>query len=212
MRFRTREEAGALLGERLRGQEMVLWAIPGGGVPVADAASRVCGAPWGVLVVKKLRYPWAPETAFGALAPDGETVLREGVERELRREALAEIVAETLSALEALREQLGVREPEVRAKWGFVVDDGMATGYTVEAGVRYLQRIGYRAVGVAVPVAPEDTIFRIREVADRVEVLLPVSSPWIFAVGAYYEDFHQVSVEEVQAYMERARREGRFVD
>lgn len=201
MRFRDRDEAGLLLADALasyKGRVDLVLALPRGGVPVAYHVAQALGAPLDVLTVRKLGVPWEPEVALGALGSGGTVVLNERVLREIH---LSQAELERLVAREQLelerRESVyrGTRPfPSVTGKTVMVVDDGLATGSTMEAALEVLRRRRARRLVVAVPVAPRETLARLR--ADEVVCL---QTPDQFtAVGAYYSRFEQVADEDVR--------------
>ncbi len=211
MRFRDRTEAGALLAERLeryRDQEPVVVAMPRGGVPVGFEIARALGAPLDVVVVRKLGAPGHRELAIGAVV-DGEQpelVLNRDVVRALGVEP-AYIEQEMARELEVIR----VRERALRhgrppapleGRSAILVDDGIATGATARAAILGLRRRAPARLVLAVPVAPPDTVVELRPLVDDL-VVLATPQPF-YAVGAWYEDFRQISDEEVVALLERA--------
>ncbi|WP_333784535.1 phosphoribosyltransferase family protein [Thermocrinis sp.] len=205
MIFSNRQEAGRILGEWLKDRlkrkgACVVLGIPRGGVVVAKEAAKILGCPLGVLIVRKLGVPENPELAFGAIDPDGEIYLDKNTVEYFR------LTPETIKKV-AQEELKKIRDRERKFEKGkisqfeevefIVVDDGIATGMTVEAGVKYLKRKGAKRVIVAVPVCPKDTEERLKNYADEVYCYhSTTSSP--FAVGMFYRDFRQVEDEEVQ--------------
>jgi len=208
--YADRADAGRVLATALeshRGEDgTIVLGLPRGGVPVAYEIATRLGLPLDVLVVRKLGLPSQPELAMGAIASGGALVRNEEVMRYLGDRA---------DAFEAVRVQeqreLERREREYRGDWpplqlrgrtGILVDDGLATGATMEAAVRALQALGARRVLVAVPVASPEARDRIAAVADEVVCL---AAPMFFsAVGQWYRDFGQTSDEEVRDLLARA--------
>lgn len=188
---------------------MVL-GLPRGGVPVAYEVAVALAAPLDVLVVRKLRAPDQPELGLGAVT-DGdhpEAILNDEVlaalrvpEAYLRREIAAQLG-------EVRRRQTRLRSGRPAVPLGgravILVDDGVATGGTVRAAVRGIRRAGPQTVVVAVPVAPADAVRQLRAVADVVVCLL-VPEDFV-AVGQFYDDFREVTDDEVAALLERAAR------
>ncbi len=202
MLFADRREAGELLATRLAGylgQQPLVFGIPRGGVIVAAPVAGRLGAPLDVVVPRKLTSPHNEELAIGAVAEDGTLYVDEtlvaylGVTEDyLRREAAHQI--EEIKRRTALYRH-GRPAREVKDRTVILVDDGVATGYTVLAAMRYLRRQEPRQLILAVPVAAPDTLIKLREEADRVVV---VSSPDPFyAVGQFYRQFAQTTDEEV---------------
>ncbi len=213
--FRDRRAAGRELGERLAhayaSSDPIVLALPRGGVPVAYEVARALRAPLDVLVVRKIGAPFNREFAIGAIASGGVTVYHDDVLAALGldRAALAGLEARERAEL-ARRERAfrAGREPlELTGKTAILVDDGIATGATMEAAVAVAKALGPRAVIVGVPTAARDAVAALERTADAVEVL-SVPEPYI-AVGAWYEYFPQVSDDEVVALLEDYRSAAR---
>lgn len=208
--FEDRVDAGRALalalGRRHDLRDAIVLGLPRGGVPVAFEISQALGLPFDVLVVRKLGLPWQPELAMGAIASGGAVVLNEDVVRLAGRDekVLAQVQQQELAEL-ARRERAfrGSRPPlAVKGRTAIVVDDGLATGATMEAAVRALRSLGALRVVVAVPVALVEARDRIQAVADEVVCL---EAPWRFsAVGQWYRDFAQTSDAEVTELLARA--------
>ena len=208
--FDDRVDAGRALAKALAGRkdlaEAIVLALPRGGVPVGYEVAQVLGLPLDVLVVRKLGLPWQPELAMGAIASGGAVVLNDEVVRYLggRTEALEEVKRRELAELERReRAYRGDREPLVLSgRDAILVDDGLATGATMEAAVRSLRAAGSRRVLVAVPVASAEARDRIAGVADEVVCL---ATPMFFsAVGQWYRDFGQTTDDEVRQLLLRS--------
>jgi predicted phosphoribosyltransferase len=206
-RFRDRREAGRLLAARLahyRGRpDVLVLALPRGGVPVGYEVARALGAPLDVFLVRKLGVPGHEELAMGAVASGGVQVLNDDVIAGLglSERVVAAVTARELQELER-RERLyrGARPPrEVHGRTVILVDDGLATGATMRAAIHALRRRGAARIVVAVPVAPLPTCAELRAEADEV-VCLFTPEPF-FAVGLWYEDFTQTSDDEVRALL-----------
>jgi putative phosphoribosyl transferase len=202
--FADRREAGRKLAERLlpmAAEDPVVVALPRGGVPVAGEVARALAAPLEILAVRKLGAPHNPEYGIGAIAEDGTRVFDP--------EALAVLGVDnaTLEAIVAReREELrrrvaayrGKRKPlDLGDRTVIVVDDGVATGVTDTVALRSIRRRGPRRLVLAVPVAPPESVARLRAEADDVVCL--VAPPLLYGVGQWYRDFSQVSDREVIA-------------
>jgi predicted phosphoribosyltransferase len=209
-RFRDRMEAGRLLAELLREyagrDDVIVLALPRGGVPVAYEVAQALGAPLDVFVVRKLGVPGHEELAMGAVATGGVLVLDEGLVRALGipEEELRRVVDAELRELERRdAEYRGDREPpDVEGKTVILVDDGLATGSTMRAAALAVRRLNPARVVVAVPVAAEETCDAFREVVD--DVVCGVTPTPFRAVGLWYEDFSQTTDEEVRNLLEGA--------
>jgi putative phosphoribosyl transferase len=215
-KYRDRRDAGrtlaAALGEYAGREDVVVLALPRGGVPVAFEVAEALGAPLDVFVVRKLGVPWQEELAMGALASGGagEPV------RVLNDEVIAMYHisdAEIAAVTEAERRELARRErayrgdrpaADVRGRTAILVDDGLATGSTMRAAVAALRQEGPARVVVAVPISAPDACDAFRAVADDV-VCARTPEPFV-AVGLWYDDFTQTEDEEVHALLARARR------
>lgn len=205
--FRDRLHAGELLAGLLRhyrGQtRTVVLALPRGGVPVGAVVARELALPLDVFPVHKIGAPHQPELAIGAVAAGGVLVFDEHAagSMHLSREMLEAAVAQEREELRR-RELLyrSERPPlELVGKTAILVDDGLATGYTMLAAIRAVRTHTPARIVVAVPVAPPSTIERLRGEAD--EVVCAHSAESMFAVGEFYEDFRQVSDDEVRSAM-----------
>lgn len=203
--FRDRKHAGEVLAAELGNYrerpDAVLLALPRGGVPVAAAIARSLNLPLDVLPVHKIGAPMQPEYAVGAVASDGLVVLDEEAIAAMQ---ISKVDLDSIIARE--QEELLRREREYRdgrpalaldGKVAILIDDGLATGYTMLVAVHAARRAGAAKVVVAVPVAPQETINRLRKEAD--EVVCAYVPPRLLAVGQFYENFGQVSDEEVRA-------------
>jgi putative phosphoribosyl transferase len=211
--FADRSEAGRRLAERLlrfKDERPVVLALPRGGVPVGFEVARALDAPLDLVLVRKIGAPFQPELAVGAVVDGGraETVLNEDLVREFQipESYIAEESARQLEEIERRRDLYlagRVRVP-VEGHTAIVVDDGIATGATMEAALHATRRANPKRLVLATPVAPPDTIARLRPQADEVVCL---ATPRLFAaIGAFYEDFRQLSDEEVVDLLRRATR------
>jgi len=211
MRFRDREEAGRLLAERLREyvhEAPVLLALPRGGVAVGYEIARALDVPLEVMMVRKLGVPWHPELGMGALAEGGAVYLNRDVltSADVGAEELRTVIAEETRELErrVQRYRGGRQLPPLTGRTVILVDDGLATGGTARAAVRALRGFGARRIILAVPVAASQTAQQLRE---EVDVLVCADEPSnLWAIGAWYEDFHQMSDEEVLILLDQAHR------
>lgn len=202
--FRDRSEAGRALGAalaRYRGRDDVLvLALPRGGVPVACEVGAALRAPVDLMIVRKLGVPWQEELAMGAVASGGARVLNDAIVAEsgVRPEEIE--AAAGAQILEIERREKAYRgdrpPPVVDGKCVILVDDGIATGATMRVAVRALRQRAVSAIVAAIPVAPAETIELLRAEADEV-VCLATPEPF-HAVGSWYFDFRQVSDEEVR--------------
>lgn len=202
--FANRHAAGRALAAQLADlagrDDVVVFGLPRGGVPVAAEVAAAIGAPLDVFVVRKVGAPQQPELAVGAVASGRAVVLNDDIVRHLGIEPprLDELIAAQQQEVER-RERLyrGDRPPiDVTGKTAVVVDDGIATGASMRVALVALRRRGATPLVAAAPIAPLEMRTQLADVADRVEL---VDTPLGFsAVGAWYDDFRQVDDEEVQ--------------
>jgi predicted phosphoribosyltransferase len=206
--FSDREEAGRKLGEALgpRPGALIL-GIPRGGVTIARDVAEVTGGELDVIVPRKLGAPMNPELGIGAVAADGTTVLDQrlvnalGVSEQYIAKEVARQIEEIHRRVDLYRR--GRPPLEVAGRDCVVVDDGVATGGTAEVALRSCKAQGAAKVTLGVPVAPVESLDRLRAACDEV-VCLETPSPFA-AVGQWYASFPQVSDEEV---LEALSREG----
>jgi putative phosphoribosyl transferase len=201
-RFHDREEAGRLLAEELghyASEHPIVLALPRGGVPVASEIARALSAPLDVWVVRKIGVPWQPELGAGAVAEGGRVYLNEEIVEYagITRAHLAELVKEKQREVEErVRLLRGDRpRPALRDRTVIVVDDGIATGGTVRAAIRSIRDQAPKAIVLAVPVAPLETVRMLSSEVDRVVCLRTPDD--LDAIGLWYVDFRQVPDETV---------------
>ena len=203
MRFRDRADAGrqlaALLHEYAQRQDVIVLALPRGGVPVAFEVARALRAPLDVFLVRKLGVPGHPELAMGAIASGGVRVLSDEILGQL---AISPSEVEAVTARERLelerrdRMYRGDRQSiPLSGRTIILVDDGLATGATMEAAIRAVRESHPARVVVAAPVGAVDTCRRLSTFAD--EVVCAATPEPFQAVGLWYERFDQTSDEEV---------------
>jgi putative phosphoribosyl transferase len=208
--FFNRTEAGQFLAENLSGyanrDDVLVLALPRGGVPVAAEVAKRLNAPLDVFVVRKLGLPGHPELAMGAISSGGVRVFNGEVVNALRipDEVIDAVSAEELAELQR-REQTyraGLPPLDVEGKTIIVVDDGIATGSTMLAAVSALRQLNAAQIIIAAPVIAASTHREMQRAADEVTaVIMPER---FYAVGAWYEDFSQTSDEEVRNLLPRA--------
>jgi len=206
-RFSNRREAGKILGGELlkyaRRKDVVVLALPRGGVPVGFEVAEALEAPLDVFLVRKIGMPGHREFAIGALASGGIQVLSEDVVRMygIPRVAIDAIVREELDELERREAEYrkGGALTDLRDRTVILVDDGLATGSTMKAAVQAVRQKGPARVVVAVPVGAASTCEEFSGVADEI-VCARTPEPFS-AVGLWYVDFSQTSDEEVRTLL-----------
>ncbi len=205
--FSNRRDAGRQLAESLSkfavDDNLIILALPRGGVPVAAEISKALGKPFDVLIVRKLGVPGHEEVAMGAIASGGFRVMSDEICSMLGlTHAEIDQVVQRETAEIARREKLyrGNRAvPLVAGRTVIIVDDGIATGSTVSAAIELLRHEGAKKIVIAVPVAPPATAERLREEADEVVTLIE-PEPFL-SVGQWYDQFAQTTDDEVRALL-----------
>lgn len=204
MRFRDRTEAGRRLAAALSGyrdRRPVVLALPRGGVPVAAEVAKALGAPLDIMLVRKIGAPGQPEVALGAVADGHRPII-------VRNEAVISATGATLLEFDEIcaretaeierrhQRYLGNRAPtDLRGRTAIVVDDGIATGATMRAALQAVRSRRPAGLVLAVPAAPPSTLDSLHGEADAVICL--TSPDWFGSVGEFYDDFRQVSDQEV---------------
>jgi len=210
-RFKNRREAGQRLAkklERFSGRyDVVVLALPRGGVPVAYEVAAGLKAPLEIFLVRKLGVPGHEEFAMGAIASGGLWFVNEEVVRQIgiTREQIQRIVEREEQELERREETYGIEfsTGDVRGRTVIIVDDGLATGSTMRAAVAALKQKHPQRIVVGIPVASPSTC---QELENEVDEVVCVQQPERFyAVGEWYEDFSQTSDEEVRELLSRAK-------
>jgi putative phosphoribosyl transferase len=214
VRFRNRAEAGRALARALSRyagrDDVVVLALPRGGVPVGYEVAKELGAPLDVFLVRKLGVPGHEELAMGAIASGGVLVLDERVLRWLgiSEDQIQKTLARELEELR--RREAAYRHgrslPDLKGKTVILVDDGLATGASMQAAARAVRRHEPARIVIAVPVASRATCDQFRDEVD--EVVCAVTPEPFYAVGNWYEDFSQTTDDEVRELLERAADAG----
>lgn len=211
--FIDRTDAGKQLAEALgsyKGQAVVVYALPRGGVVLGVEVARALDAPLDLIVVRKIGHPLSPEYAIGAVSADGDIVINPEETSTLDPTWLKAEAARQLKEANRRRELfLRGREPvDVRHKIAILVDDGIATGLTIEAAIQQLRRLQPDKIILAAPVAAPETSVKLRPLVDDL-VLLRVPRGVFGAIGAFYENFEQVPDGDVVELMKAQAHESR---
>lgn len=165
--------------------------------------------PFSLIITKKLAPFSNPEFAFGAIAPDGTSLINKRYLTYYRidDDELDQIKERALTQIKSRIQKYQINHNfELNGKTSIVVDDGIATGYTAMVAGEYIKKKGSKRTILAIPVGPRNSIKRAKEVFDVVECYQPIEAIR-FAVGAYYNDFHQVQDEELYTYMHKAEEQ-----
>jgi putative phosphoribosyl transferase len=201
--FKDRVEAGRKLAEKLEkykgDKKVIVLAVPRGGVVVGREVAEHLDCPLDICVTKKLGAPGQSELAIGAVGPDGVWVVDEKIaestgadERYIKQESEVK-TKEVERRMKEFRK--GKKELKLEGKTVILVDDGIATGATMEAAAKWLRQKKAKKMVLAVPVAPPDSLEKLKNLFDEVVCL---ETPWsFFAVGQFYEIFGQTTDEEV---------------
>jgi len=208
MIFRDRRHAGRFLANKLShyagDPDLLVLALPRGGVPIAFEVAKALGAPLDVFLVRKLGFPGHEEAAMGAIASGEVVVLNEGAVRLIPESMVNDVVQRERNEL--LRREAVYRGglPEIDASDHVVIliDDGLATGATMRAAAQALRRRHPKRLVAAVPVGAADTCDEFRSEVD--EIICGVEPERFYAVGIWYEDFSQTTDEEVQQLLSEA--------
>jgi predicted phosphoribosyltransferase len=210
VRYRDRREAGRMLARELKGKDLgddpVLLALPRGGVPVAAEISQSLHLPLEVFIVRKLGAPGHPEFAVGAIASGGVELLDEALinQQGIPRADVTAIIQREEAELQR-REKIYRTSPlELGARAVVLVDDGLATGFTMRAAVTALRRKHCPRISVAVPVGARSTCAQLEQTV--YQVVCPMQPEEFIAVGAWYDDFSATDDGEVLACLARTRR------
>lgn len=206
--FTDRAHAGRLLAERLlawRGPKVHLFAIPAGGVPVAAEIARRLKIPLDLIIVRKIQLPYTTEAGFGAINPAGEAIFNEDLLRRinLSKEDIARQMKKAAASMRLREERLrgGQPYPPLTGENVILVDDGLASGYTMRAAVQFLKHLGAGQIIVAVPTASESTVQNLLPLVDEL-LCLNVRGGWSFAVASAYENWYDLEEEEVLEMMQ----------
>ena len=205
--FKDRAEAGKLLSEKLKhlaSPDTIVLAIPAGGVPVGYEIAKSNGLLMDVLIVRKIQIPGNTEAGFGALGPDGKAIFNERLLRSLRltEEEINQQIEKTKRVLEERnRSYRGNRPfPDLKNKVAVIVDDGLASGYTMLEAVNFVKSKQVKKIIVAVPTASESSIYLLLPEVDEI-YCLNARALYPFAVAEAYMKWYDVGDEEVIALL-----------
>lgn len=211
--YRDRHEAGRILASRFPRRirfagDSVILALPRGGVPVGFEIARALEAPLDVLIVRKLGAPETPEMAIGAIASGGHELLNHALIAELGIPGHVVADVARIERMELQRREALYRAErpriEVEGRRAILVDDGLATGFTMRAAIAAVRRRGAAQIVVAAPVGARDTCYELGAEVD--ELICPLQPEPFHAVGLWYEKFSQTTDEGVQECLAAARQ------
>lgn len=201
--FYDRQDAGEQLAKSLinykNDPNTLILALPRGGVPVAYPVAKALQLPLDVFVVRKLGVPFNPELAMGAIASNEVEYLNHELIAELgiSQHDIDKVIRKERAELERREQQYrqGLQFPSIKGKTIIIIDDGIATGATIHAGILALKKLSPKKIIVAVPVAPNDSLEKLETIVDEIICL---HSPAIFyGVGMFYQNFSQTTDDEV---------------
>lgn len=211
--YQDRRHAGETLAAELaarRYENISLFAVPRGGVVVAAPVAERLGVPVNILVTRKIGHPANPEVAIGAVMADGTAVLDEELIRAyaIPQEYLGRTIAREFAEIERrmIAYTGSAATPDVAGRTAVIVDDGIATGYTIRAAIAWLKTLAPARIVVAVPVAPPETVAAIA--GDIDEIICPLQPAAFMAVGQHYREFPQNSDQEVLAILKHLNTKG----
>jgi putative phosphoribosyl transferase len=211
MVFTDRQHAGKLLGNQLRQLQLdnvLILALPRGGVPVAVEIAAELKAPLDVLIVRKIGHPYNPELAMGAICEEEEPHFNEALLAQMNLDPddleRAILLEQTNIARQTELFRQGHEFPDVRDKTIIIVDDGLATGATMSAAVKYLRKKGAAKIIVAAPVGAISSAQAVGRLADQVVIL--ENREVLLSVSRWYEDFPQVSDHQVISLLKAQER------
>jgi len=208
MIFQDRHQAGQLLVKKLNkyknNKDVIVLGIPRGGVEVAFDIAKILKVPLSIIVTKKIAHPFESEFAIGAVSP-GNYIVDEEYRKKIKDEYIKKTVKEMNKEIKRrYKEYLKGIIPKLKNKIVIVVDDGLATGYTMLAAIKYVKSKNPKKVIVAVPVAAQDSYEKVKQIADEIICLqVPV---FFSAVGSFYQDFQQLEDDEVRYYLEEGKK------
>jgi len=201
--FKNREEAGLLLAKKLKKyskKNVIVLAIPAGGVPVGKMIAEKLKVKFDLMIVRKIQFPDNPEAGFGAMSFDGEIILNESLIRRtfLTREEIEHQIKKTKKEIERRVElfRWSKKFPKLEGKIVILVDDGLATGYTMLVAIKCVKKYKPKKLIVAVPTGNSNAISLIADEVDEI-YCLNIRDEFIFAVADAYEEWHDLSDEEV---------------
>ncbi|PAB59793.1 phosphoribosyltransferase [Anaeromicrobium sediminis] len=206
--FKDRFEASKRLSKLLskyKGQDVIALPIPRGGLPVAYDSIIDNNFSWDLIIPRKIRSPINEEVAIGAVAPDGTYFVNDNYvyDANISQEYIEREVETQIKEIHSRTEKFkgNTNFPKVKDRIAILIDDGIATGFTILAAIEALKKHGAKKIVIATPVAPEDTVHYLSTLVDEViSIVTPIN---FMAVGFYYDDFSQIEDNEVSSLIEK---------
>jgi predicted phosphoribosyltransferase len=208
MIFKDRHEAGKKLAEKLKklknNKDVIVLGIPRGGVEVAFNIAKILKVPLSVVVTKKIGHPYESEFAIGAVSP-GNYIIDDNYAGEAGEDYIDDTIQEMNAEIKRrYKEYTRGKLPELKNKIAIIVDDGLATGYTMLAAIKYIKSKSPKKVIAAIPVSAQDSYEKVKAVADEIICLqVPI---FFSAVGSFYQNFSQLEDKEVKFYLEEGKK------
>jgi putative phosphoribosyl transferase len=209
--FEDRKEAGCLLSEKLikyKGADCIVFGIPSGGVPIASEIANALNLPMDLIIVRKIQIPYNPEAGFGAMEPDGEIILNEILldQLKLTEDKIKTQIKKTMDVIKKRNQLFRVEKPfpSLKGKIAIIVDDGLASGFTMLAAIKFIKTKTPRKIVVAVPTASKETIDFILPEIDEL-ICLNVRRRFPFAVADAYRNWYDLTDEEVLDTIKKSR-------
>ena len=201
--FRDRVHAGELLASKLKpyvGKDSIVLAIPSGGVPIGSTLAKELGLQMDLLIVRKLPIPYNTEAGFGSMSWNGEVKLNEKLleQLELSDPEIDSIIRDVKSELDKRMEMFRGNKPfpELKGKTAIIVDDGLASGYTLLAAISSVKKLSPARIIVAVPTASKNAVDLLAPYVDEI-FCLNIRETKIFAVADAYQEWHDLTQQEV---------------
>ncbi len=209
MIFKDRHEAGQQLARELskykNKKDVIVLGIPRGGVEVAFNIAKTLKVPLSIVVTKKIGHPFESEFAIGAVSPGGHYSINKQYQAEAGEGYIKNTIKELTKEINRrYKEYTNEKLPKLKNKIVILVDDGLATGFTMLSAVEYVQSQNPKKIIVAIPVAAQDSFEKVKAAANEVVCLqIPV---FFAAVGGFYQNFMQLEDEEVKYYLKEAKK------
>ncbi|MCG3220916.1 MAG: phosphoribosyltransferase [Candidatus Heimdallarchaeota archaeon] len=207
--FNSRKEAGNQLISFLEKESMdMLLAIPNGGIPVAEPLfHHFQPLEFNLLLIRKVHVPWTQEAGMGAVTPDGRVFFNQEIINtyNIDEEAVERKVKEALVAIEERKRFYELSDYDVKDKVILIIDDGVASGFSMIAGATWLREMEAKKIIIAVPTAPLDSLKQIEDLADKI-ICLNVRTRYPFAVADAYKNWYDVSSNEAKNVLKEIRK------
>lgn len=212
VRFKDRADGGQKLARELKKLDLenpVVLAIPSGGVPVGIEVSKFLDCPFDLIIVRKIKVPWNPEAGFGSVASDGTPFFNPNFLGRpfLSKKQIDKLVEETHKEVKDREKEFltGIKRVDVEGKTVILIDDGLASGYTMLAALKSLTKRNPAHIIVAAPTASGGAIELLEKEADKVITLYKHPKGLPFAVASSYQEWHDLTDEEVKEYLESVK-------